>query len=90
MTEEDWIKKEGGENKLLLTREEWQKRMNMTNLEGSSNAKNYGVRDKSKVRCFNCQLYGHFAAECRKPKRPRENKQEALMAKIEEDDPLLL
>ena len=28
MTEEDWIKKEGGENKLLLTREEWQRRMN--------------------------------------------------------------
>lgn len=24
--------------------------------------------DKSKVRCFNCRDYGHFASECRKPK----------------------
>lgn len=35
-------------------------------------------------------MYGHFAADCRKPKREREVKQEVLMAKTEEDKPALL
>ena len=30
--------------------------------------------DKSVIQCYNCQRYGHFAYECRNPKKPREDK----------------
>ena len=30
--------------------------------------------DKSIIQCYNCQRYGHFAYECRNPKKPREDK----------------
>ncbi|CAL1392261.1 unnamed protein product [Linum trigynum] len=36
--------------------------------------------DKSKIKCFNCNVMGHFASECRKPKRERAN------LVLEEDD----
>ena len=29
--------------------------------------------DKSVIQCYNCQHYGHFAYECRNPKKPRED-----------------
>ena len=32
------------------------------------------VFDKSKIQCYNCQRYGHFAYECRNPKKLREDK----------------
>lgn len=47
-------------------------------------------KDKSRIRCYNCQNYGHYAAECKKAKREREVRQEALMARTEEDEPALL
>lgn len=87
LTEEEWIKREANDRKLLLTREEWLKR---TNNEGSSKFRGKGGLDKSKVRCFNCQLYGHFAAECKRPKKTREQKQEVNMALVEDDEPALL
>ena len=30
--------------------------------------------DKSSIQCYNCQKYGHFAYECRNPKREREDR----------------
>lgn len=47
-------------------------------------------RDKSRIRCYNCHVYGHYAAECRRPKRDRDTRQEALIAKMEDDEPALL
>lgn len=91
LTEEEWRKKEKEENKLLLTRDEWLKRSNR--LEGSSQkfrGRTCGVRDKSKVRCFNCLGYGHYAAECKKSKREKEVKEEANIAQIPDDEPALL
>lgn len=79
LTEEEWAKKESEDGKLLLTREEWLRR-----------SKTRGGRDKSKVRCFNCGVYGHYAAECRKPKRSKEVKHEVNMAQTEDDEPALL
>lgn len=49
-----------------------------------------GVRDKSKVRCFRCLGYGHFAAECKKPRRDKEQKEEVNIAQIPNDESVLL
>lgn len=90
LTEDEWIKKERNDKKLLLTREEWLKRSNKGGQDGPSSFRNRNTRDKSKVRCYNCQIYGHYAADCRKPNRNRDQKQEANMAVVEDDEPALL
>lgn len=51
---------------------------------------NRGIRDKSRVRCFNCQAYGHFAVECRKPRKEREAQREINLSQITKDEPALL
>ncbi|XP_074355854.1 uncharacterized protein LOC141695493 [Apium graveolens] len=89
LTEEEWAKREKANGKLLLTREEWLK---WTNKEGSSGFKGKAGRpDKSTIKCYNCNIYGHYAAECRRPKKNREARQEAHMAQVDDDDePALL
>lgn len=43
------------------------------------------------MRYFNCQNYGHFASECRKPRRDvRDAPREVNLSKLEEDEPALL
>lgn len=49
-----------------------------------------GARDKSRVRCFNCQGYGHYAADCKKPKREKEHKEEVNLAHMQDDEQALL
>lgn len=88
LTEEEWTKKENEGRKLLLTKEEWQKRVK--GAEGNSSARGRVVRDKSKVKCYNCHTYGHYAAECRRPRRAKETNQEANMIQMEDDEPALL
>ena len=42
--------------------------------QSSDEQKQEGQRkpfDKSKVRCYNCQEFGHFADECKNEKKPR-------------------
>lgn len=90
LTEEEWQKREGGEGKLLLTREDWLRRSNRRNSDGTpANWKGRG-RDRSNLKCYNCSAYGHFAVECRKPRRTREQKEEVNMTKLEDDEPALL
>lgn len=93
LTEEEWRKKDKEESKLLLTRDEWLKRSG----RGDGSFQRYrgkgdtrGVHDKSKVRCFNCLGYGHFAADCKKPKRDKELKEEVNIAQIPDNEPALL
>lgn len=95
LTAEEWSKKEKDDTKLLLTREKWLKRRGKSGVEGHTSPKGRnnrdvmrGVRDKSKVRCFNCLGYGHYAVECKKP-REREQK-EANLAEMQDDEPALL
>lgn len=90
LTEEEWAKKDKDEGKLLLTKEEWLKRTGKGGAESSGYMRGRGGRDKSKIRCFNCSIYGHYAAECRKPRRTKEVTQEAHMAKMDDDEPALL
>lgn len=80
-----------------MTREEWIKRNNNKGGgEGSSsqryrgNARNRGGYDKSKVRCYNCSGYGHYAADCKKPRKDKDQKQEVNMSQIEDNEPALL
>lgn len=73
LTEAEWMKRENSEAQLLLSREEWLKRTSRG--VSRSNGDNRGNRDfgrgssdRSRVRCFNCQAYGHYAGECRNAK----------------------
>ncbi|KAL8103933.1 hypothetical protein AgCh_028224 [Apium graveolens] len=62
--------------------------------EGSDN--NTSSRDRSKVKCYNCNAYGHYASECRKPRREREwrhdkeQKPEANLTQIKDDETSLV
>ena len=47
-------------------------------------------RDKSRIKCYNCNIMGHYASECSKPRREREKKQEVNLALIEDEEPALL
>ncbi|XP_074339830.1 uncharacterized protein LOC141677690 [Apium graveolens] len=47
-------------------------------------------RDKSRIKCYNCNTMRHYAAECSKPRREREKRQEANLAQIDDDEPALL
>lgn len=42
------------------------------------------------MRCFNCQGHGHYAAECKNPRREREHKEEVNIAQMQDEEPALL
>ena len=96
LTEEEWRKRENSEGQLLLTREEWLKRSSkeVTRNSGKNRSTNGGrfVRDRSKVKCWNCSGYGHYAAECRKPRRDqnREQRTEVNLTQTSDNEPSLL
>lgn len=73
---------------MLLSREEWLKRTGKSSGSGTDSKGGRGYRDRSKVRCFNCNVFGHYQSECRKGKRDQRN--EANLTQIEGDEPTLL
>lgn len=91
LTEEEWRKRDSEEGKLLFTREEWLKRSGKGGTEGqNSGFRTRGGQDRSKIRCFNCNLHGHYARECKKPRRYNEQRQEANLTRMNDDEPALL
>ncbi|XP_074347210.1 uncharacterized protein LOC141686045 [Apium graveolens] len=87
LTEEEWAKCEGEEKKLLLTREEWLRRNN----SDRSKHKSHGKFDKSNIKCYKCNIYGHFTSECKKPRKNRGmHEVEANMDVLDDDEPALL
>lgn len=83
----EWAKREGEEKTLLLTREKWIKKNSGERSSGFRGRVNF---DKSRVKCFNCFGYRHFVADCKKPKRKKEQRQEANISMIDVDEPALL
>lgn len=68
--------------RLLLTEEQW--------LERRRNRKKNGdTFDKSKVRCYNCQEYGHYSWE-KKCHETKKNHQAHLVVADADDEPTLL
>lgn len=64
LTRDEWRKRDSTEGKLLLIKEEWLKK---TGKEGSTGTNDnrgkfvfQGIRDRSKLKCFNCGAYVHF------------------------------
>lgn len=93
LTADEWLKRENNEEKLLLTREEWLKRSSKLTQPGASDYRtrdNRSVRDRSQLKCFNCNGYGHFAAECRKPRRARPQRAEVNLSQMNDEEPALL
>lgn len=49
--------------------------------------------DRSTIKCFNCNVYGRYAAEYRKPRRDREKDKEqnhaSNLTQFEDDEPTL-
>ena len=97
LTEEEWVRREGNDGQLLLTKEEWLKRSKPGGTEMSPNSKfrgnngnQSGRSSRSRVRCFNCNVLGHYASECRKPKRDKEVNPEANLTQVTDEEPALL
>nr|GEU73070.1 hypothetical protein [Tanacetum cinerariifolium] len=54
------------------------------NLKTSSNSRNKNVDTTPRIQCFNCKEFGHFAKECKKPKRVKDStchKEKMLLCK---------
>ncbi|XP_074360197.1 uncharacterized protein LOC141700301 [Apium graveolens] len=97
LTEEEWSKYENNSGKLFLTRDKW---LNKSNRGGSQFGNDYHQGrdsqggcdrvDRRKIKCFNRGAYGHFGAECRKPRRNSLQRGEANLTQINDDEPALL
>ncbi|XP_074364512.1 uncharacterized protein LOC141705482 [Apium graveolens] len=48
------------------------------------------VHNRSQVKCFNCAAYSHFANECRKVRKNRQQRGEANLAQVNDEEPALL
>lgn len=49
---------------------------------------------RSHIKCFNCNIYGHYAADCRKPRRDKDRQKdqtpEVNLTQTQDDEPTLL
>nr|GFC45619.1 hypothetical protein [Tanacetum cinerariifolium] len=62
------------------------------NVAGTKEKVGSQVVQKTGIQCFNCKAYGHFAKECRKPKRVKDSayhKEKMMLCKQAEQGVLL-
>lgn len=93
MTEEEWSKRENSDGKLLLTRDEWLKKSGKCVSTGTNDYRGrdgHNSRDRSRLKRFNCGGFRHYAAKCRKPRRDKQQRGEANLTQLNDDDPALL
>ncbi|CAJ2663346.1 unnamed protein product [Trifolium pratense] len=53
--------------------------------EGGGKKKNYQKKDKSTIQCYNCDKYGHYAKECKAPKK-NQSQNSGEEANVAQDD----
>ena len=51
-----------------------------TVLQSTPKDKKPGTRDMSKIQCYNCGKFGHFASKCPEVKRPRKQRTQQMQA----------
>ncbi|XP_074326580.1 uncharacterized protein LOC141664522 [Apium graveolens] len=96
LTEEEWSRRENNTGKLLLTREEWLRRSNRGGSQVGNDHRDRDNQDgrrridRGKLKYFNCGAYGHFAIECRKPRRDKIQRGEANLTQTYDEEPALL
>nr|GEY06433.1 hypothetical protein [Tanacetum cinerariifolium] len=67
------------------------KNQRTVNVAGAREKAGSPVVQQSGIQCFNCKEYGHYAKECRKPKRvkdPAYHKEKMLLCKQAEQEPV--
>lgn len=60
------------------------------NKGGGTDARNHAGREKSRLKCYNCNIYEHYVVECHKPRCAKEVKQksrhEAHLSQTKDDE----
>ncbi|KAJ4748509.1 hypothetical protein LUZ62_082914 [Rhynchospora pubera] len=72
------------EEQLLLTRAQWEA-LALKEKKDVERKMSYKKFDKSKVKCFNCLEYDHFASEC-----TQFQKEKAYVVEVEDDEPAII